>query len=65
MGILIKKMPDFDKMKETSDWLDKHPEETKKIIEQLESDSISDDELDELNHCGGSIDYGGRIKRKK
>lgn len=65
MGILIKRMPNFNKMKENADLLDKHPEETQKLINQLEADSISDDELDELNHCGGSIDYGGRIAMKK
>lgn len=63
MGILIKRMPNFNRMKETSDWLDKHPEETQKLINQLEADNISDDELEELNHCGGSIDYGDRIQK--
>ena len=61
MGILIRRMPNFNRMKETSDWLDKHPEETQKLINQLETENISDEELDKLNNCGGSIDYGGRI----
>ena len=52
MGILIRRMPNFNRMKETSDWLDKHPEETQKLINQLETENISDEELDKLNHCG-------------
>ena len=50
-------------MKERSEWLKQHPEEIQKLISQLETDDISDDELEELNYCGGSIDYGGRIQK--
>lgn len=65
MGILITRRPDFDKMKKTSDWLDRHPEETQKIIEQLEADNMSDEELDAINRSGANIDYGGRIQINK
>lgn len=61
MGILINKMPDFAKMKQISDELDKHPEETEKLIKELKENIVTDKEIDEINHSGGSIDYDGRI----
>lgn len=63
MGILITRKPNVKVMKERSEWLKQHPEEIQKLISQLETDDISDDELEELNYCGGSIDYGGRIQK--
>lgn len=63
MGILITRKPNVKVMKERSEWLKQHPEEIQKLISQLETDDISDDELEELNCCGGSIDYGGRIQK--
>lgn len=61
MGILINRMPDFAKMKQISDELDKHPEETEKLIKELKENLVNDEEIDEINHSGGNIDYGGRI----
>lgn len=63
MGILIKQMPNFNRMKEVSDWLDKHPKEAQKLIEQLKAENISDKDLEKLNHSGANIDYGGRIQK--
>ena len=63
MGILITRKPNVKVMKERSEWLKQHPEEIQILISQLETDDISDDELEELNYCGGSIDYGGRIQK--
>lgn len=61
MGILINRMPDFAKMKQISDKLDKHPEETEKLIKELKENIVTNEEIDEINHSGGSIDYGERI----
>ena len=49
MGILITRKPNVKVMKERSEWLKQHPEEIQKLISQLETDDISDDELEELN----------------
>lgn len=64
MGILINRMPDFAKMNRISNELDKHPEETEKLIKELEENIVTDEEIGEINHSGGSIDYGGRIVTK-
>lgn len=61
MGMLINRMPDFAKIKQISDELDKHPEETEKLIKELKENIVTNKEIDEINHSGGSIDYGGLI----
>ena len=51
MGILIKRMPNFNRMKE---------------IERILNDAVCEDtdsEFDAINHSGDNIDYGGRIQK--
>ena len=55
MGILIKRMPNFNRMKETSDWLDKHPEEIERILNDAVCED-TDSEFDAINHSGANID---------
>lgn len=62
MGILIKRMPNFNRMKETSDWLDKHPEEIERILNDAVCED-TDSEFDAINYSGANIDYGGRIQK--
>lgn len=61
MGILITRKPNTKVMKERSKWLEQHPEEIERILNDAVCED-TDSELDTINHSGANIDYGGRIE---